>query len=146
MDIIGLLSVKQIVENIWQCFKREETFLKQDKRYFWQKIFNFDKREYVENDTFRAWGHITYNMPLSQQQMTDYELLPAYDNSDRIQISPYQREAQVQVVGRWETSKFLSDNKRFTCYHNLSATYVKKEFVSNKRIEERFKQAIEKSC
>ena len=35
------------------------------------------KREWCENATFRAWGYLAYNAPLTQKQIDDYELRAA---------------------------------------------------------------------
>jgi hypothetical protein len=43
----------------------------------------FDKRELVEGGTFRAWGVLTYNEPLTDQQLDRYELRAAQGNPDR---------------------------------------------------------------
>ena len=48
------------------------------------EIKNFDERIYVEleNDSFRAWGYLIYNQPLTQKQIDDYELKPSYESPD----------------------------------------------------------------
>ena len=109
------------------------------------KISNFDNRKWVENATFRAWGYVTYNEPLTEKQISDYELRPASDNPDKIQLSPYQLEAQVQVVGKWEHSKRAPDIKRLTWWHGDFGVFVKKDFVTNERLTERFRQVVEEN-
>ena len=105
-------------------------------------INNFDVRQWVENDTFRTWGYITYNAPLTQQQMKDYELRAASDNPDRIRLSPRQLEAQAQVVGKWEKSKQLSLGKRFTFWNSDFGVFVKENYISNERLSDRFAQVV----
>lgn len=41
------------------------------------EIHNFDKRIPVENNTFLAWGYLEYPKPLSETQISDYELRAA---------------------------------------------------------------------
>lgn len=41
------------------------------------EIVNFDKRVPVENESFRAWGYVEYQKPLTEKQAEDYELRPA---------------------------------------------------------------------
>ena len=107
------------------------------------KIANYDKREWVENATFRAWGHLAYDAPLTQKQMDDYELRAASDNPGHVRLSPYQLEAQAQVVGKWEQSKRVPDVKRLTWWHGDFGVFVKKEFVTHERLAERFGQVLE---
>ena len=107
------------------------------------KIANYDKREWVENATFRAWGHLAYDAPLTQKQMDDYELRAALDNPGHVRLSPYQLEAQAQVVGKWEQSKRLPDVKRLTWWHGDFGVFVKKEYVTHERLAERFGHVLE---
>ena len=46
-------------------------------------LVNFDKRESVEQGRFLAWGYLVYDAPLTEKQMTDYELRAAPGNPDR---------------------------------------------------------------
>ena len=89
----------------------------------------------------RAWGYVAYNTPLTEKQISDYELRPASDNPSHTRPSPYQLEAQAQVVGKWEQSKRMPDMKRLTWYHNDFGNFVKKDFVTHERLGERFGQA-----
>ena len=41
------------------------------------EITNFDFREYVEEIGRKAWGFLTYDRKLSEQEMNDYELVEA---------------------------------------------------------------------
>lgn len=43
---------------------------------------NFDRREFVEQGQFRAWGYLVYDAPLTEKQIDDYELRAAPDNPD----------------------------------------------------------------
>ena len=40
---------------------------------------NYNAREPVEGESFRAWGELWYLHPLTEKQMSDYELRPAHD-------------------------------------------------------------------
>ena len=46
-------------------------------------LVNFDKRESVEQGRFLAWGYLVYDAPLTEKQMTDYELRAAPGNPNR---------------------------------------------------------------
>ena len=41
---------------------------------------NYNARQPVEGESFRAWGELWYLHPLTEKQMADYELKPAHDN------------------------------------------------------------------
>ena len=41
---------------------------------------NYNTRQPVEGELFRAWGELWYPHPLTEKQMADYELRPAHDN------------------------------------------------------------------
>jgi hypothetical protein len=101
-------------------------------------IVNFDMREYVENASFRAWGYLAYNAPLSQEQLDIYELRAASDNPDQVKTSPYQFEARLQIIGEWESAKKLPDMKRLTWWHPDFGVFVKKSWVTHEQVAERF--------
>ena len=44
------------------------------------EIVNYGQRVPVEGGAFQAWGHLTYTKPLTERQISDYELRPARDN------------------------------------------------------------------
>ena len=99
---------------------------------------NFDKREWRENSTFRAWGYLAYDAPLTMKQMSDYELRAASDNPDNVRVSPYQLEAQIQEIGKWEKAQRLSDLSRITWYNGDFGVYVRKEWVMFEQVADRF--------
>lgn len=83
------------MSNFWGALQVEEPGLY--KYYFTQRpvdigtfpkpphnapdeIINYDQRVPVEGGAFLAWGHLTYTRPLSEQDMTNYELRPSKDN------------------------------------------------------------------
>ena len=107
------------------------------------QVFNFDKRERVESATFRAWGYVAYNAPLTKKQIDDYELRAASDNPDHIRLSAYQLEAQAQIVGKWEKAHRVSEVKRLTWYHGDFGVFVRKEHVTQERLAERYGEIIE---
>ena len=41
------------------------------------EIVNYDRRIPVEGGAFLAWGHLTYTRPLTEKEVSDYELRPA---------------------------------------------------------------------
>ena len=43
---------------------------------------NYNTRQPVEGESFRAWGELWYLHPLTEKQMADYELRPAHDNPE----------------------------------------------------------------
>jgi len=104
-------------------------------------VVNFDERIRQENATFQTWGYLTYNAPLTSEQLTEYELRAASDNPNQLRISPYQLEAQIQVVGKWEKSKRMGDMKRFTWWHSDFGVFVKNKSVTDCQLADRFRQA-----
>jgi hypothetical protein len=107
------------------------------------RIVNFDERIWREDATFKAWGYAAYNAPLTQKQISDYELRAASDNPDRLQIAPIQYAAQVEVVGKWEQSRRTNDFKRLTWFIGDYGTFVAKSLVSRDQIAERFGSIVE---
>ena len=107
---------------------------------------NFDKRELCENATFRAWGYLAYDAPLTVKQIGDYELRAASGNPDNVKVSPYQLEAQLEAIGKWETAHGLSDRARITWYHGDTGTFVKKDWVMAETVSDRFDGIIEQKA
>jgi hypothetical protein len=107
------------------------------------KFVNFEKREQVENSTFKAWGYLAYDAPLTANQISNYELRAASDNPDNIRVSPYQLEAQLEVIGKWEVSKCLSDMARITWFHNDFGVFVKKDWVMVETVADRFNDIVQ---
>ncbi len=99
---------------------------------------NYDEREYCENDTFKAWGYLVYDAPLTEKQIDAYELRAASDNPDRDKTSPQQLEEQIQAIGKYEDSKRMNRYKRLTWLHSDFGVYYKYEDVAPARIAERF--------
>ena len=101
------------------------------------EVVNFDGREPVRHERFRAWGYLTYAAPLTQKEMDNYELRTAYDNPDRRRM-----EAQAQVVGRWEKAHRVNDVRRLTWYYSDFGVFVPKEFVTPEQLTERHGQIV----
>jgi len=105
-------------------------------------IENYDSRIPVERGAFEAWGALHYTSPLTEKQMDDYELRPTPGNIDLFILPPEQREHKTQVVGQWEQSRRLPDFKRLTWYYSDFGSFVKKEFVPDKELTERFDKVV----
>jgi len=89
---IGFVDVPEFLKAPYKYYSTQRpisigTFPKENSPI---RIVNFDRREWVEDTMFQAWGFITYDAPLTQQQVQDYELRAAQDNPDDVHISPYQ--------------------------------------------------------
>ena len=146
VDNFGFKDVPEFMDAPYRYYSTQRpvdigTFPKTDNGPV--RIFNFDKREYVENATFRAWGYLVYDAPLPQSQLDDYELRAASDNPDCVRLSPYQLEAQTQIVGKWENAKRIPDTKRLTWYHNDFGIFVRNAPVTWERITEQYGQILE---
>jgi len=107
------------------------------------QIVNYDKRAWVENATFRAWGYLTYDAPLTDKCIGDYELRAAPDSLERVTVSPYQLQAQLQVIGKWEQSKRIGDLNRITWWVPDFGVFAKKEGVTHEQVADRFDHVIE---
>jgi len=44
------------------------------------EVVNFSDRQFVENDSFMAWGYLVYANALTNEQIYEYELREASDN------------------------------------------------------------------
>jgi hypothetical protein len=104
---------------------------------------NFDKRESVEHGRFQAWGYLLYTAPLTEKQTDDYELRAAPGNPDQLRLSPEQLEQQVQAVGKWEQAKRIPDVKRLTWWYPDFGSFVKKEFVTDQELSERYEKIMD---
>ena len=62
------------------------------------EICNFDERMPVEHGAFPAWGVLTYAKPLTEKEISDYELRPSRYNPD---VRRTMAE-QASFVGPWE--------------------------------------------
>lgn len=97
------------------------------------RLNNYDERIPVEGGAFRAWGELFYAQPLTERQISDYELRPARQNLDVRRTM----DAQAQIVGKWEKANHIPDQKRLTWFYPDFGSYVVKEFVTPERLAER---------
>jgi hypothetical protein len=104
---------------------------------------NFDRRTQVEGGAFRAWGVLTYSVPLTEKQMSDYELRAAPGNPGFMKLAPAQLEGQLQTIGKWEKAKRIPDASKFTWYYNDFGVFVKKEWVTHEQVAERYGKIME---
>jgi hypothetical protein len=107
------------------------------------EIVNFDQRESVENGKFLAWGYLLYHAPLTEKQMSDYELRAAPGNPDRFRLTPEQLEQQTQVVGKWEQAKHIPDARRLTWWYPDFGVFVKNELISDMELSKRYEKVME---
>jgi hypothetical protein len=88
-----------------------------------REIVNFDQREPVEPGWYRAWGYLIYSAPLTEKQLNDYELKPAFDNADLVQ----RMEEQAQTVGSCEDMKRIPEEQRLTWFKPSIHAFALKE-------------------
>jgi hypothetical protein len=145
VDSFGFADVPEFLDAPYRYYSTQRpvdigTYPKADNNLV--LFANYDKREYCENDTFRAWGYLAYDAPLTERQIADYELRAASDNPDRDRVSPFQFDAQIQAIGKYEDSKHMNLYKRLTWLHNDFGVYIKHENVPPARIGERFAEIV----
>lgn len=97
---------------------------------------DYDGRSFVEGGAFLAWGELTYAQPLTERQISDYELRPARQNLDVRRTM----DAQAQIVGKWEDAKRVRDQKRLTWFYPDFGSYIVKEYVTPERLAERVQE------
>ena len=90
-------------------------------------------RQQVPGEAFQAWGAIVYAQPLTDREMRDYELRPARENLDIRR----QRDAQAQVVGKWEDAHHVPEQRRLTWFYPDFGSYVAKEYVTPEQLAAR---------
>jgi hypothetical protein len=100
-------------------------------------IVNFDTREGVETGRVQAWGYLVYDAPLTEKQISDYELHAAPDNPD---VKALMRE-QAQTVGAWEEKRGLPAINRYTDRWLDTGRFIYNQFVTPKQMAERFDHA-----
>ena len=62
------------------------------------RIVNFDIRENVEAGSFKAWGFLIYDAPLTEQQIAEYKLRAAPDNPDIVEFEAIVTEAACEEI------------------------------------------------
>jgi len=78
------------------------------------RIVNFDEIKSCCSGKFCAWGFLEYEKPLTEKQISDYELRPSTDNPGSFLLPFPQKWSQVQFVGRSEDNNSLG-HQRITC-------------------------------
>lgn len=79
---------------------------------------NYGERQPVEGESFRSWGELWYRHPLTEQQMSDYELRPARDNPEGCQTVPdrgYARKAPIKEQIK-EARRLASEKREHPAY------------------------------
>ena len=99
----------------------------------------FSERKLVENGTVLAWGVLSYNSPLSPQQINDYELRPARDNPDIKE----RMSVQAQAVGAWERRNYIPKEKRLTRRNPDTNTYEPLDSIRMEELQRQFEIALE---
>ena len=100
---------------------------------------NFDKRKAVESDRMLAWGYLIYDAPLTDKQISDYELRAAPDNPDMKK----RIHEQTQTVGIWEDENRVPDNKRYTWHKpSIQGFALREPAVTPEQLEERYTYAF----
>jgi len=84
----------------------------------------------VTGEAFQACGAITYAQPLTEREMQDYELRPSRENLDIRR----QMDAQAQVVGKWEDTHHVPEQRRLTWFYPDFGSYVAKEYVTPEQL------------
>lgn len=102
-------------------------------------IENYDGRIYVERGAYQAWGLLAYAAPLTEQQMSGYELRPSRENPDLKQ----RMYEQGEVVGKFEQRMHVPDQERLTWWNGDFGAYVVKDFVTPRELAHRFEIAQE---
>lgn len=103
------------------------------------EIINYDVRQWMERDTILAWGELTYTKPLTEEEMSSYELRPSRHNPD-VRRMMYE---QAQVVGAWEVRNHIPETKRLTWWHPDFGNYVTGDCVTPEQLASRYKSALE---
>lgn len=76
-------------------------------------IVNFDRREMVEAIGREAWGYINYSKPLTEKQISDYELIPekSVKVEDKQLICDYLLETLKLTRGQGDLETLIYDPK-----------------------------------
>ena len=87
------------------------------------EICNFDERIPVEHEAFSAWGVLTYAKPLTEKEISDYELRPSRYNPD---VRRTMAE-QASFVGPWEERNGIPADIKAEAEHILKRLQEKRE-------------------
>ncbi len=100
-------------------------------------IQNFDQRLPVEGGAFLAWGVLTYEKSLTDQEQYQYELRPSRNNPD---VREKMRE-QARLVGLWELYRRVPEEKRVTDFDPASNEFVPRDGVTLLRMNAQYNTA-----
>lgn len=100
-------------------------------------FLNFDDRRPVEGGAFLAWGELTYEKPLTDRELYNYELRPSRENPDVRRTM----DEQAQVVGAWEVKNHIPETKRLTWWYSDFGAYVPGDSVTPEQLAERYRFA-----
>jgi hypothetical protein len=106
-------------------------------------IENYGTPTYVESGSVKAWGTLTYTMPLTQKQISDYELRAASGNPDNTRQAPGQLEAQIQVIGKYEKAHRVPETRRLTWWYPDFGVFVKNDGVTHEKIAAHYRKIME---
>jgi len=98
------------------------------------EIVNYEFRHRIDPWGFGAWGYLEYAVPLTEQQIDDYELLAWPKNPDEAQ----RIYELAQVVGKWERSHRVYASRRITWWHPDFGSFVPKASATLKILQERY--------
>ena len=101
------------------------------------EICNFDERIPVEHEAFSAWGVLTYAKPLTEKEISDYELRPSRYNPD---VRRTMAE-QASFVGPWEERNGIPADKRLTRWDVNAETFAPADGVRPEQLAEHYRLA-----
>lgn len=103
------------------------------------KITNYNQggRVWMENGTILAWGELIYAKPLTDKEMTAYELKPSRYNPDVARTV----HEQAQVVGAWEAKNNIPEHRRLTLWYPDMGAHVVKAYIGLQELADRYKTA-----
>lgn len=99
----------------------------------------YDRRRPVEHGTVQAWGELIYDVPLSPEQVSAYELRPSRDNPDIRE----RMGVQAQAVGAWESRNCIPSEKRLTRWDPGARAYAPLPEVTMEHLARQFEIALE---
>ena len=101
------------------------------------ELVNYDVRLPVEGGPYMAWGHLVYQKPLSEAEISDYELRPSRFNLDVQEIM----NAQASIIGPWEERNELPADQRLTVWSVKACDFIAAAQVSQEQLAERYSVA-----
>ena len=104
------------------------------------EIVNYrsDGRVWQECSTVLAWGEVIYKKPLTEAEITAYQLQPSRCNPDIAKVM-YE---QAQTIGPWEVKNKVPEQRRLTWWYPDFGEYVVKEVVTPQQLAEQYRIAL----